>query len=174
VIARAVFHTAQRRRNAAPDLVEDLVQQTFLKLCIDPAGLLGALNLECPDTFYGYVKKVAVNTTRDHFRLSATLMRDDELEDSLDGPDSPEIPSTDGSADAMEQSVLVGEIGAILRELLIGKNKERDWDIFWLHYRQGMTSKGIAHLMADSLSVKGVEDVLRRLTQQLRERLSDA
>jgi hypothetical protein len=41
--------------------------------------------------------------------------------------------------------------------------------IFWLHYRQGMTAKEIAGLAYLGLSEKGVESVLFRLVRLVRE-----
>ena len=44
----------------------------------------------------------------------------------------------------------------------------RDRLIFWMYYRQGFTAKAIAAIPSISLTVKGVEGVIQRLTGQLR------
>ena len=52
-------------------------------------------------------------------------------------------------------------------------NFTRDFAIFWLYYRQGLTSKAISELAAIGLGVKGVESTLLRLTRLVRAKLTD-
>lgn len=47
----------------------------------------------------------------------------------------------------------------------------REQVIFRLYYRQGLTAKEIASIPAFGLSVKGVESVILRITNQIRERI---
>jgi hypothetical protein len=46
----------------------------------------------------------------------------------------------------------------------------RDYTIFWLYYREGMTAKAIAGVSSIGLTVKGVESTLLRLTRLVRTR----
>jgi RNA polymerase sigma-70 factor (ECF subfamily) len=45
---------------------------------------------------------------------------------------------------------------------------ERDRQIFWLYYRQGMSAKEIAAISSLNLTIKGVESVIVRLNQFVR------
>ena len=48
----------------------------------------------------------------------------------------------------------------------------RNREIFWMHFRQGFSAKEIAEV-SSGLSLKGVQSCLKRLTDLLRERLSE-
>ena len=52
-----------------------------------------------------------------------------------------------------------------------GNTADRDRTIFWLYYRQGLTTKAIATLPAIGLTIKGVESTLGRLTKMVRKRM---
>ncbi len=66
----------------------------------------------------------------------------------------------------MEDKVLMRDVD----RLLIGFS-DRDRSIFWLYYRQGLTAAEIKAVPAVGLSVKGVEDVIHRMTDYLREKM---
>lgn len=44
----------------------------------------------------------------------------------------------------------------------------RDRNIFWLYFRQGLTTRDIAGMSHPTLSQKGVESVINRLSKDLR------
>jgi RNA polymerase sigma-70 factor (ECF subfamily) len=48
---------------------------------------------------------------------------------------------------------------------------ERDRNLFWLYYLQGLTAEEIAELPGIGLTCKGVESALRRVTRCLRGEL---
>ena len=52
-----------------------------------------------------------------------------------------------------------------------GPTAERDRNLFWLYYLQGLTADEIAALPASELSAKGVESALRRVTTWLRNEM---
>ena len=50
---------------------------------------------------------------------------------------------------------------------------QRNREIFWLHYRAGLSARAIADLPEIGLTAKGVESVIMRVTKELRERLAE-
>ena len=57
---------------------------------------------------------------------------------------------------------------------LNGPDQERDRMIFWLYFRQGMSTKEIASLPTVGLGAKGVGSVIERLKHCIRERILGA
>jgi len=68
--------------------------------------------------------------------------------------------------------VILGEIDDRLKQVLTGPDRERDRMIFWLYFRQGMSTKEIASLPAIALSTKGVGSVIERVKQCIREQIT--
>jgi RNA polymerase sigma-70 factor (ECF subfamily) len=58
-----------------------------------------------------------------------------------------------------------------LKRCLSGPEQERDRMIFWLYFRQGMSTKEIASLPTIGLGAKGVGSVLERLKHGIREQI---
>jgi RNA polymerase sigma-70 factor (ECF subfamily) len=171
-IALAIRRTAQQWGDASGQTVDDLVQDTFLKLCA--AGcrrLLAFANLH-PDSISKYIRTVAINLTHDHFRSDHSQRRGSgkageslhEIEPFTEG-------ASDGSPAHMERAVLLREISHRLEDCLLKSDRERDRVIFWFYYRQGMTACAIADLPEVRLSEKGVESAILRLTRCLRQRV---
>ena len=67
--------------------------------------------------------------------------------------------------DELEWQLLLRDIDDLLKK---PPTSERDRQIFWLYYRQGMSAKEIAALASLNLSIKGVESVIVRLNQMIR------
>ena len=172
LIAGVAMRTAQRWGNASPDLVDDLVQETYLKLCTDPSRLLGVFDSCAPETFYGYLKVVTTNVAHDYFRSVHSQKRNVEMEVPLESS-SVVWASAAGNAAQVERTALLGEVDTVLEDVARGPNQRRDCTIFWLYYRQGLTADAIARLPGFDLSVKGVESLLHRLTRMVRERLTE-
>jgi RNA polymerase sigma factor (sigma-70 family) len=175
LIATVALRTARRWDRATPDVVDELVQETFLKLCDQDARLLRSFDPRHKDALFGYIKVVTANLVHDHFReLNSQKRGAGVLAGSWDtGQDSGVAePAAGSGARWMERQVLIGEIDAHLRAITEGTNAARDRRIFWLHYRVGLTSNAIAGMAGIGLTIKGVESTLLRLTRQLRQRLA--
>jgi RNA polymerase sigma-70 factor (ECF subfamily) len=63
------------------------------------------------------------------------------------------------------------EIEEHLKHSLTGPDRERDRMIFWLYFRQGMSTKEIASLPTIRLGTKGVGSVIERLKHGIREQI---
>jgi RNA polymerase sigma-70 factor (ECF subfamily) len=175
LIATVVLRTARRWGGTTPAQIDELVQDTYLKLCADQARLLRSFGSRHEDAIFGYLKVVTANIVHDHFRSVRAQKRGggagtEELEAEY-GPAPLEAASTSG-ASAVEQQVLFSEIDVNLRAVLEGPHATRDRRIFWLYYRVGLPAASIAGLPGIGLSTKGVESTLLRLTRQVRQRLA--
>ena len=70
--------------------------------------------------------------------------------------------------------VFLNEIDEHLKRCLTGPDRERDRMIFWLYFRQGMSTKEIASLPTIGLGTKGVGSVIERLKHGIREQILGA
>jgi RNA polymerase sigma-70 factor (ECF subfamily) len=149
------------RRFGAPNsaLVDDLVQETYLRLCKDNCRSLREFKAQHDEAIFGYIKVVAISVALDHFRARSTHKRRGEVED--DGT----APEASVSSSVIEQSALIEQ----LDQRLTASQTERDRTIFWLYYRQGYTASDIASIPNLGLTKKGVESCIYRLTQSLRD-----
>ena len=48
--------------------MDDLIQETYLKLCADEYRLLRAYDPKHPDAIYGYLKVITANVVHDRFK----------------------------------------------------------------------------------------------------------
>src|ERR1700686_3646400 len=68
VIGAAVRRIAYRYGKPNDAMVDDLIQDTYLKVCSDRCRMLRDLKPQHPDAFFGMLKVTAANVARDHFR----------------------------------------------------------------------------------------------------------
>jgi RNA polymerase sigma-70 factor (ECF subfamily) len=169
VVTKCVF----KRIRPKPDLIDDLVQETYLKLCANNFKALRNFNFKDEHGFFGFIKVVASRVVEDYFRGSHSQKRGGGHEDeNIDDVNPPAPPKTRSPSPA-ELAILIREIEQALAGLAGEQNSARDYEIFWLYYRQGLTSKAISELPAIGLGVKGVESTLLRLTRLVRAKLTD-
>lgn len=171
-ISLSILRVAYQWSNTPQRIVDDLVQETYLKLCADRCRLLHAFAADHPDAVLGYIKAIAANVAHDHFKSLHSQKRGSgeasQIEEGFEGAAPPQDLS--GQA-AIERAVLLREIDRCLENCSEGPYQERDRLIFWLYYQQGMSAKAIAALPAVDLSSKGVESAIFRLTRLVREQI---
>ena len=174
LIATVTLRTAGRLGDASRQTVDDLIQETYLKLCADNFRILRTFEQQHPDAFTGYVKVLTANVVRDHFKSIHTQKRG---AGQLTPIEEDFIPiaagDTAGSPQSIERAVLILEVTRHLDLCLAGPDRDRNRRIFWLHYRAGLSARAIAGLPGIHLSPKGVESILMRLTKDLRQRLAE-
>jgi len=158
LIAGSIFRVTRRYGSLSPALVDDLIQETYLRLCKDDCHALRAFEARHEEAILGYLKVIATSVALDYFRARSTQKRREEVENNGTLPDVG-VPST-----TIEQSALLRE----LDQRLAASETVRDRTIFWLYYRQGYTAKDIAAIPSLGLTQKGVESCIYRLTQLLR------
>ncbi|HEY1528325.1 MAG TPA: sigma-70 family RNA polymerase sigma factor [Candidatus Angelobacter sp.] len=173
LIAGVINRCVYRRIGPSPTLVDDLVQDTYLKLCANNFKALRDFKFYHDNAFFGFLKRIAANVVEDHFRGSRSQKRGSGREQQ----DIEEVRTAASfhprSPQPAEMAILMGQIERCLAKLTLEPNFARDHAIFWLYYRQGLTAKAIAQLPAIRLSVKGVESTLLRLTRFVKACLTD-
>ena len=173
LIAGVVFRTTQKWGKSSPTTMDDLIQETYLKLCADEYRLLRVYDPKQPDAIYGYLKVVTANVVHDRFKALHSEKRggDQIVEELTTLENRSGVEEASGTKHAMERQILLREIAAHLNASLSGDTADRDRTIFWLYYRQGFTTKAIASLPAIGLTIKGVESAILRITKLVRRRM---
>jgi RNA polymerase sigma-70 factor (ECF subfamily) len=172
-ISLSVLRIAYQWGGIPQQVVDDLVQETYLKLCADKCRFVRDFSVQHPDAVLGYIKTIAVNVAHDHFKAFYSQKRGSGETAQLHEDIDPQAQSGSlGGQAAMERQVLLKEIDRCLENCSEGSDKERDRLIFWLYYQQGMSAKAIAALPTVGLGSKGVESAILRLTRLVREQLT--
>src|SRR6266550_30658 len=167
-----ITRTASRWGSPSRSVVEDLIQSTYLKLWEGGCRLLRDFAIQHPEAILGYLKKTAANVAHDHFKHGHC---------QSSGGDQAHISTTDvdleagrevqGNHEKIAFGVFLHEIDEHLQRCLNGPDQERDRTIFWLYFRQGMSTKEIASLPSIGLGAKGVGSVIERLKHGIREQI---
>jgi RNA polymerase sigma-70 factor (ECF subfamily) len=174
VIATAVLRAARRFGQPSPQLLDDLIQDTYLKLCHDNGSMLRSFQPRHPNAIFGYLRVVAANVVLDHFKLTSAEKRGASQTDSYSENSAPAAPnSTTVGLDPVQRRILMRQIDDILRQELPKEEVERNRLIFWLYYRDGLTASAIAALPSIGLTTKGVESSLQRMTKMIKGHFVD-
>ncbi len=169
VIAAAVLRTARHWGEPSRSQLDDLIQDTYLKLCEDHSRLLRSFRPYREDSIYGFMKVVAANVVHDHFKLALAAKRGaGQTEALMDPVQIDQKTAQSDSLDAMGQRLQLAQVDKILTQLTAGKDQERKRAIFWLRHRQGLTAREIAAIPSIGLTTEGVESVLMRLAAMIR------
>ena len=161
LIASVIINTVRRWKTPAPSLVDDLIQDTYVKLFANEKKALRAIKNEYENTIFGYLKVIASNIVRDHFRQPVNKADEVELSDAV-------LPLRPSDRERLEFLDKKDRVEKILKTLSPSETYDRDVAIFWFFYEQGYTAKEISLLPAVGLTVKGVEAVLFRLARHVR------
>lgn len=169
-IAMAVVR-GLRQFGATPtrELVDDLVQDTFVKLCTDNLAVLRRFRGERPEALVAYLKIVACNVARDHARAAVAEKRGSGRVDAPGDDVLAHAPDPASERNAADLKILLEQIDRRLASGTEVAARGRDRSIFWLYYRQGLTARAIAELPSIGLSQKGVESTIYRLTRMVRD-----
>jgi RNA polymerase sigma-70 factor (ECF subfamily) len=174
LIAATVIRVARRFGESAPDLIDELIQDTYLKICANRCRILREFQPQAPDAIFGLLKTVAFSVAIDHFRSRlAGKHGAGQPEFTLDKYVGRAVTGRDNPTEA-ERAVLLREIDDLLIPGADPATGMRDRQIFWLYYRHGMTSRAIAAIPALGLTQKGIESVIQRLTEHVRGRLVES
>ncbi len=174
-ISLTIMRTASLWGEPSRSLVEDLIQITYLKLWEGGCRLLRDFAIQRPEAILAYLKKTAANATHDYFKHGHS---------QSSGGDEPHVSTNDAEPEAGKQAhgsqekiafeIFLNEIDEHLKHCLSGPDQERDRMIFWLYFRQGMSTKEIASLPTIGLGAKGVGSVIERLKHGIREQILGA
>jgi RNA polymerase sigma-70 factor, ECF subfamily len=172
-IARVIYRSVCLRIGPDLALVDDLVQETFLKLCANNFKALREFYFQHDNAFFGFLKVVAANVVRDYFRRKNVPKPGTQVQEEDGEEIRPPVPFHPHSLQPAERAILMGQIERCLAKLASEPSFARDYAIFWLYYRQGLTAKAISQLPDITLGTKGVESTLLRLTRYVKACFTD-
>jgi RNA polymerase sigma-70 factor, ECF subfamily len=173
-IARVVTRTVRHWTMPSHALVDDLVQETYMKLFANDSRALREFDFQHENAIFGFLKTVASNAVMDYFRNQYSKKRGSGLEDASLDDATVVVRVTHGGSRQLDREIMVHEIDSCLKSQTSEPNFVRDYSIFWLYYQHGLTAKAISTLPSVRLTVKGVESTLLRLTRLVRARMSRA
>jgi len=169
-ISRVVVKTLRKWPWIHPDpaLVDDLVQDTFLKLCASDFRALRDFHFDHENSLFGYLKKVASNVVQDYVRK----LKSEKHGGGLKEEDLEKVSITEPIRGSNpDRQILINEILRCLQSLSSQPNFNRDFVIFQLYYFEGLTAADIGDRPDIGLGVKTVESALLRLTRLVRNKL---
>lgn len=173
VIARSVLRVAIRHGSTQKPVIEDLVQETYLKICAEQCKLIRSFTPQSADSAFGFLKVVAANVAQDFFKGRLARKRAPESgAQSVEASTPAKAEAPDNCLTETERGVLIDQIDRRLKTALPREELQRSRTVFWLYYRSGLTASAIASLPSVGLTAKGVESLLFRLTKLVRESLS--
>jgi RNA polymerase sigma-70 factor (ECF subfamily) len=165
VIARTIRRRIARyTRWVDPDRVDELVQETFLKILKDNCKALRHFEFRHENALPCLLKVMAAHVVEDDIRKRNS--------DKVGGGQEPEDidnllqPPSDHSraVGSIFNGLRMNEIENCLQRRKGEPNFDRDCKIFWLYFRDGFTANEISELPNIGFkSVKGVESALLRL-----------
>ncbi|MBZ5523447.1 MAG: sigma-70 family RNA polymerase sigma factor [Acidobacteriia bacterium] len=162
LITSVVFKTIRRYVPPTSTLVEDLVQETYLRLCARDYTALRSYNSEHENAIYGYLRKVTSSVVIDYFRKPGNRPVPVVPIDAELFPDQPSTAKRDNRID-------LGRMRQLLEELLASDpDRQRDLAIFD-YDMSGCTAREIAQML--NMTTKQVENRLARMRKKLRDRL---
>jgi|SRR5882724_195139 len=165
VIARTIRRRIARyTRWVDPDWVDDLVQETFLKILKDDYKALRKFEFRHENALPCLLKVMAAHVVEDDIRK-----KNSEKEGGGQQPEDidnlPQPPSDRSRAvGSIFNGIRMNEIENCLQKRKADANFNRDYKMFWLYFRDGFTALEISQLPDIGLkNVKGVESGLLRL-----------
>jgi RNA polymerase sigma-70 factor (ECF subfamily) len=168
-----ISRTLRRYGETRREIIDELAQETYIKICLDDCRLLRNFEFRHENAFPGMLKVVARNVALDYLRKlpKPGLIVDCDITDMAGFIRDPQ-PS---QQDIVKRKQQFEQFDEILAEAF----SQRDRDIFWLYWRQGFTAGEIAGLKIykndkeDCLSEKGIESILHRMRRYLLLRLGN-
>jgi RNA polymerase sigma-70 factor (ECF subfamily) len=151
-----------------PALVADIVQEIYLKFCEQDRRILREFEPRGEDSFLGLMRIVSASVANDYFRRLHSAKRGGKVVTSTLALETTSAHANGASEPAvLEKTVLMAQLDRKMREAG-GIISTRDRTLFWLYFEQGFTAEEIAALPPVSLTAKGVESALRRVSLWLR------
>jgi RNA polymerase sigma-70 factor, ECF subfamily len=175
-ISLSIQRTACKWGKDPSQFIDDLLQDTYLKLCVEKCRLLLEFARHHSDeAVLGYIRTIAINVAHDYFKSLHSQKRGAGETDQLHEDFDPVAQrGSFGGPDDLNREIFLKQVDDQVQDCAAGANQERDCLIFWFYYLQGMSAKAIAALATVKLTAKGVEAVIYRLTRCVREHLGNS
>lgn len=167
VIARTVRRRIARyTRWVDHGWVDDLVQDTFLKICKDEFKILRNFEFRHENALRALLKVMAANVVEDDIRKKNSEKEGGgQQPENIDNLTQPPSDRSRG-VQSMLNNLRMNEIENCLQQRKSEPNFVRDHKIFWLYFRDGFTANEISEFPDIGFkSVKGVESALLRLSK---------
>ena len=169
LIAKIVYRVAAQMGDCSCQTVDDLIQETYLRLCAKDCQVLRNFEHRHDRAFLNFIQVIAANVTRDHFRSAYVRKTTRIPSDDATGEDLlPATAESAGSSKTIEREILIREVECHLEKCTTGPDQERNRKIFWLYYRTGLSASEIAALPGIGLATKGVETLILRMGKEVR------
>jgi RNA polymerase sigma-70 factor, ECF subfamily len=169
-MALAIVRVLRRAGTFAPGILDDLLQDTYVRLCANDFALLHALVSRHLDSFEPMLRVVAANAAHDYLRAKMSQKRGGQHRQILDLDLLAMEPiAAEDSATKIEREVQLDEIDRLLERSVDSRSAARDRRIFWLHFRMGMSTQSIASMPSVGLTAKGVESSIFRTLKFIRK-----
>lgn len=149
-----------------PAVVTDLEQELWARLLANDCEVLRGLQGNLQNGLGPFLRTAALNLARDQKRRLGVrrIVQSGDLQDLAGGVAAPD-ELQDSAFEKAERSHLVWRtVDAVVQ----GTHADRDRMIFKAHYQDGLSPSEVS-AMGVGLSPKGVETVLYRLLQKVRE-----
>ena len=169
IVAAAVLRMIQPRTGLKRELADDLIQDTFLKMCAADFRILRNFRTGDANALRVYLKTIAASVVMDHLRSASAVKSGSGVPTANLDDAMPRLSVTDPQFEAFESRMMVAEVGKCLH-----KQDQRNQRIFWLYHLQEMRPKTIAALPGIGMTVNAIETVVYRLTRAVRECLRKA
>ncbi len=151
---------------------EELVQETYVRLCAANFRILRTARSEHPNAIFALVQSVAWATAVDSFRNRYAAKRGGEVRTvSFDGLLRDVALPQHSPENQLETRLLIEKVEDHLDAFLDEATRDRDKSVFWLHYRQGFTAVEISRIARVGLTPKGVESLLHRIVGELKDKM---
>jgi RNA polymerase sigma-70 factor, ECF subfamily len=172
LIASVIIKTLRRGPCPNSSLIDDLIQETYVKLFAHDFKALREFDSRHEKAFFGFLRVVASNVVQDHFRSHYSQKRGSgKVEEDLELTHA-RTPSNHGAVDKAERRILLAQMKKRLKVHAGEVDFSRNYAIFQLYFEHGLTARAIADMPTIGLSTKGVESALGRLTRLLRETIN--
>lgn len=188
-IALTAWRVGRVWHGASEATVQEIVQETLVKLCEEDRRILRTFEDRGQDSFAKLLRVVCASVGSDYFRRIRAVKRGGRsgvvpleacrIEEDM-GRARPRWSAHEGAVSgvanragtwAVESPALLAQLDGLLRRYPEAVSA-RDRSLFWLYYQQGFTAEAISRIPAMRLSVKGVESALLRMTRLLRKTIA--
>lgn len=172
LIASTVIRALARWGRTNPTLADDLIQDTFLKLCAKNCHVLRSFRGVDNAALCAYLRTIASSVVADHLNTGSTIKQGGQVQSvSLDDPSSANTLAAANHEPMreIESNLILGRV-----ENCLSAHKERDRQIFWLYHRHGYTPEDISRYPGINVGKGGVETLIYRLTKAIRDCVTKA
>jgi RNA polymerase sigma-70 factor, ECF subfamily len=167
-MALAILRVLRRWGELSTVLLDDLLQETYVALCANDYRLLRQFLERHPDSLEAMLRVVAANVTHDQIRARNSQKRGGDPNKAFADLQL-EAATPDDETRRIEREVQLDEIDRMLQRAPKPISSWRDRQIFWLHFRAGMSAQAISEQPFVQLTAKGVETSLYRTLEFVRK-----